>query len=538
MKAFFSFFLVFFTITQGFSQLIDDFSDQNFDQNPVWQGDTDKFTVNNGELQLFDQAPESSNEAFLSVPAPTSIDEETTWEFFFRMEFNPSGSNLTRVYLTASSGDLAGDLDGYYLQAGSGGNDDALELYRQDGSSSELLSSGAPGAVSMDPAMARIRVTRSDSGEWSVYADYSGGTDFQLEGSATDNTYSIGSFFGFYCKYTSTRNEDFYFDDVLIDPLYEDQEPPVLLSATAGNATTITLEFNENLNPASAENINNYIINNGIGVPSSATLDNQNPNRVTLETAIPFTNLTTYQVTVENIEDVSGNTLQGQSESFTFYNLQEPVVNEILITELMVDDAPKPLGLPEAEYVEIFNHSDKVFQLSGLKLVFNGSQKALPEHMLLPGQYAIICDDAFLSDFEPFGITLALASFPPLTNGSGQLQILDQNDMTIFEVNYSDTWYDDAEKGDGGWSLEMIDLDNVYDCGGNWRASDHPDGGTPGSENSVFGQPLETEGPVLRSAYPESGFEVLVTFNKAVDASTITSESFIFSEGISVFSAT
>ena len=538
MKAFFSFFILFFTLTQGFPQLIDDFSDQNINENPVWQGDIDKFTVNNGELQLFDQNPQDNNVAFLAVPALTSIEEETTWEFFFRMEFNPSGSNYARVYLSASESDFSGDLEGYYIQAGSGGTDDALELYRQDGNSSELLSSGAPGAVSIAPAMAHVRVVRSTEGQWSVYADYSGGSDFQLDGSATDNTYPMGTFFGFYCRYTSTRNEDFFFDDVFVDPLYEDQEAPVLLGASTENTNTLILEYNENLAPTSAETTTNYTINNGIGNPVSASLDSQNPSRVILTTAVAFVNQSSYEITVENIQDVAGNSSPVQSLLFPFFDIQQPSVNDILLTEIMADISPEPSGLPEAEYIEIFNHSAKVFQLGELELAFNGSKKTLPEHLLLPGQYVILCDDAFVAAFQPFGTTLFLGSFPQLTNGSGQLQILDSGNEVIFEVNYSDTWYGDAEKSDGGWSLEMIDLENIYDCGGNWRASDNPDGGTPGMENSVLGLPLETTGPILRSAYPESSFEVLVTFDKAVDPNTVSIEAFSISEGITIFNAT
>jgi hypothetical protein len=538
MKAIFSFFILFFTLTQSFSQLIDDFSDQNINENPVWQGDTDKFTVNNGELQLFDQSPEANNVAFLAVPALTSTDAATTWEFLFRMEFNPSGSNWTRVYLSASESDLSGDLEGYYLQAGSGGSDDALELYRQDGNSSVLLSSGAPGAVSVAPATARVRVIRSMDGEWSVYADYSGGTDLELDGSATDNTYPMGNFFGFYCRYTSTRNEDFFFDDMLVDPLYEDQEAPVLMDASTEDANTLTLTFNENLDETSAETVTNYSINNGIGTPSSATLDAQNPSKVTLTTATPFINQSSYEITVTNIQDPAGNILAGQSLLFAFLDVQQPMVNEILITEIMADISPEPSGLPEAEYIEIFNHSEKVFQLGDLQLAFNGSEKDLPEYLLLPGQYVIICDDAFAPAFEPFGSTLFLGTFPQLTNGSGQLQIIDQNDVVIFEVNYTDTWYADEMKAAGGWSLEMINLESIYDCGGNWVAAEHPDGGTPGSENSVFGVPLETTGPLLRSAFPESSFEVLVTFDKAVDPATVSPETFTISEGITIFNAT
>lgn len=538
MKAIFFLFLCFLTLNQGVAQLMDDFSDNNFSENPSWQGNTDRFTVNAGELQLFDTAPESSNTSFLSVPALTSTSQATTWEFYFSMEFAPSASNYARIYLSASNSDLSGSQQGYYIKAGGiTGSDDAIELYRQDDNNSTLLFSGIAGTLGNTPATSRVKIVRTTEGEWSVFTDYNGGTDYELEGTVTDLTYPMGNFFGFYCEYTSTRSEDFFFDNVLIDPLYEDVQPPLLIEAEAQSATSILVTFNENVSALTAENPAHYFIDHGIGNPVQGTLVPGNPNMVLLETATPLINLVNYSVTVSNIEDLAGNVLTNQATEFTFLNIQAPAENEIIITEIMADNSPAPAGLPGAEYIEIFNNSNHVFQLSELKFSVNGSQKSLPEHLLIPGQYVTICDDEFLSAFQNFGPAVALASFPPLTNGSGQLLILDENGAIVFEVNYSDTWYGNSGKSDGGWSLEMIDLNNVYDCSGNWRASNDPDGGTPGKENSLFGQPLETEGPVLRTAYAESSFELLVTFDEAIDETTVSPTSFSISDGISIFNA-
>jgi hypothetical protein len=531
-------FLLFLTLNQGVAQLFDNFSDGNFTENPSWQGDQAKFIIENEVLRLFDQTPESSNTSFLSVPAQTSSDQETTWEFYLRMEFAPSVSNFSRIYLSASNSDLSGDQNGYFIKAGGiSGGDDAIELFRQNGGSNTLLFSGTIGAVGADPAMARLRIIRSTDGEWSIFADYTGGTNFQLEGSVTDNTYSMGAFAGFYCKYTSTRNEDFYFDDMLIDPLYQDTQGPDLQSAEALSSTKIALTFNESVSSSSAENINNYSIDNGIGNPTAATISIDNPNIAELEFTPPLTNLVTYTVTASNIEDIVENISIDQTAEFTFFNIQPAVPYDILITEIMADPNPKPEGLPEAEYLELFNNSDKVIQLETLKLVINGAQKSFPEHFLLPGEYLTICEDEFLSSFENFGQAVAFSSIPALTNGSGQLIIKDDEETVIFEVNYSKNWYGDADKTEGGWSLELIDLNGIHDCGGNWRASVDSDGGTPGNENSLFGTALETAGPVMRSAFAESGFEVLITFNEAIDETTISSASFTISDGITIFNA-
>ncbi|HHB52378.1 MAG TPA: hypothetical protein ENK75_04965, partial [Saprospiraceae bacterium] len=188
------------------AQLQDDFSDGDFTNAPAWHGTTDNFTVNNGELQLLDADPGSSNISFLYTNALTSLAETTTWEFLFRMDFAPSSSNFGKIYLTATNVDLAADQNAYYLKLGGiSGTEDALELYRQDGASSSLLIGGTTGSLGNAPAMARVKITRADNGTWQLFADYSGGTDYVLQGTASDATYDLGNYIGYYCKYTSSR---------------------------------------------------------------------------------------------------------------------------------------------------------------------------------------------------------------------------------------------------------------------------------------------------------------------------------------------
>ena len=47
------------------------------------------------------------------------------------------------------------------------------------------------------------------------------------------------------------------------------------------------------------------------------------------------------------------------------------------------------------------------------------------------------------------------------------------------------SWYQNAVKKDGGWTLEMIDTKNP--CAGisNWKASIDTRGGSPGKKNSI-----------------------------------------------------
>ena len=516
------------------AQLQDNFSDGDFTHNPIWSGDVSNFTVDNGALRLFDASPGASNVSYLYTDALTSLSETTTWEFYFRMEFAPSGSNFGRIYLVASNADLSGSQNGYYLKLGGvSGSGDALELYRQDGTSSALLISGTSGNLGTDPSQARVRIIRDTDGVWTLMADYSGGTNYLNEGTATDNTYDLGHYIGYYCKYTSSRAEDFYLDDVFVSPLFEDVIPPELLSVEIVSSTEIIANFDESIDGASLVPTN-FSLDNGIGNPISTMLVEGSPSSVLLTFGTTMVNLTDYTLTTNQIADIYGNQSGLQSMNFTYYDIQTPLKNELLITELFPDPIPA-LGLPEAEFIELYNHSDKVFDLSNVRLKVNTSERSLSNYLLLPGDYVILCKDENVSIFSNYGVALGLESFPSLTNSGSSIQLINEHDAIIYEINYDISWYHDEEKDGGGWSLELIDLDGPYNCGGNWLASKAANGGTPGAPNSVDGEVTDISGPRIIGAIPLSSMELLLTFDEAIDLVAATDfDNFIVSNGLEI----
>ena len=495
------------------SQLTDDFSDGDFTNNPSWIGQTDNFQINNGELQLNDSAPGSNNSSYLVLSAPTSNEDPTVWEFLVKLSFAPSASNYAIVYLNASQPDLTADLNGYYIQIGGiSGSEDAVELFRQDGAASTKLLSGTAGAVGGANPVARIKVVRTEEGAWTVEADYAGGTNYQLEGTTNDNTYAMGTYFGFLCNYTSSRASNFFFDDVLIDPIFEDDIPPSLLGAMASSANTVEVEFNE---PVQVPGNSAVTIDGGIGNPTNIVAGSS-PNHLQLSLGTALVNQQLYTLTVEGIRDVNGNAGAMESASFTFFNIQAAEENDIIVSEIMADPNPA-LGLPEAEFIELYNRSDKVIQLSTLGLSTGGSPKTLPEVNLLPGNYIIICDEDEATAFESFGEVAAIPSFPSLTNGGDDVLLVDGEGNNIFQVSYSSAWYQDFDKASGGWTLELIQTDGPYTCSGNWRASEDPAGGTPGKVNSLAGATPDTQGPSLIQAVAVSDFEVIAVFDEELD---------------------
>jgi len=488
----------------------DNFSSGNLDQ---WQGQDSLFALANGELRLSDPNPESSNAAYLVAQASTSTQDSTVWEILVRQEFAPSSSNFARIYLASDRADLTGELDGYYVKVGGiSGSEDALELFRQDGQADSLLLSGTPGEVGSDPALVRLRISRNAGGLWRLEADYSGGTDFQLEGQARDDTHPLGRFFGLLCTYTSTRSESFFFDDVRVGPLFVDTEPPVLESAAASTPTQLTAFFNEPLDAASASNPANYDLTT-IGNAQSAVLDSENPDRVLLELPGPMQDGETYTLTTAGIADLEGNASGAQEAVFTFVEVVLPDSGSLLITEIMADPSP-PVGLPEAEWVELFNASGKTLSLQGVGFSSGGSPRLLPDSLLAPGSYAILCGRDDAPALAAFGRVIAIDGFPALTNGGDLVQLNDTQGGSLLAVRYEQGWYNDPDKSDGGFTLELIDPGRRIDCPGNWRASDDLTGGTPGRANSLLGQAVEQRPPQLLGLSSDSPAELRLTFDE------------------------
>ncbi len=165
----------------------------------------------------------------------------------------------------------------------------------------------------------------------------------------------------------------------------------------------------------------------------------------------------------------------------------------IIITEIMADPTPSR-GLPEREFIELYNNSGNSVNLKGYVLKYGTFSVTLGSMEIRPGEYIILCRDNNVSFFEPYGKVLGLERFSLLNEGS-LLQLISSSGQLLHEVNYSSDWY---EKGrDQGYSLEMIDILAACKQEGNWTSSSDASGGTPGGPNASAAEVSDTEAPRL-----------------------------------------
>jgi len=517
MKRLFSLF-AFFLCLHAPAQITDNFSDGDFTANPSWSGDNSDYIVNPAfELQLNGTVADTS---YLSFASPFISNAE--WQFWIKLTFAPSDNNNARIYLVSDVANLQGPVNGYYVRLGENGSFDSVDLWVQSGNTSTKIIDGIPAHCAASSNTLRIRVTRSAAGLWNLYSDTLGGTNFLPEGSVTDNTHTTCNYFGVYSKYTVSNINKFYYDDIYAGPIIVDVTAPTIVSATPVSATQLDVLFNENVDLATSQSTANYSVNNGIGTPATAVRDASNFSLVHLSFATPFTSGQPNTLTVTNVQDLNSNAISTANAGFTFFNVSTPVFRDVLINELMADPSPQVL-LPNAEFIELYNRSSGNFDLAGWQLSDGSSTGTFGSRVIGAGQYLIVCAMADTNLFSSFGSVLGLSTFPSLNNSGDNILLRDNGGNTIDSVSYSDTWYQDAIKDDGGWTLELINPNAGADCpaAGNWIASNGASGGTPGTQNSVFNNSPDVTGPVPGDVYATDSVHVTICFNEGIDPSQL-----------------
>ena len=509
---FFLFFLLFLQhLSSVYSQFSDNFSDGNFTSSPAWVGNTFDFTVNSGELQL--NAPAVSGYKYLSTNSQSI--NNATWEFQVRMTFGTSSSNFAKVYLTSNTLDLSGALNGYYVLLG--GTNDDVSLYRQTGTTSSQLIDGRDGAIGGATVDVRVRVTRTTAGLWEVLTDTS--SVLLSEGTAIDITHPQSLFFGVGCNFTSTRSTRFYFDDfVVTGTAAVDTTKPTLDSVTVISSSQLELVFSEPVDPSTSQLSANYSANNGLGTPLTAVQNSTNFNKVTLSFSSSFSLGTINTLSVNNVTDISGNSLTSTNKNFVYFLPATAQYRDVVINEIFADPTPI-VGLPDGEFVELYNPTNKYYNLDNWTLSDGSSTATLGNYILAPDSFLLLVSNSSLSDFSSYANKIGLSSFPGLNNLGETLTLINNNGTVIDAVEYSDKFYQDEVKKEGGFSLEQINSRAKCFNQSNWTASQNPSGGTPGSINSIWDTTRDSSFPRIVSCIASSNTRVLIQFSKTIDTS-------------------
>lgn len=189
--------------------------------------------------------------------------------------------------------------------------------------------------------------------------------------------------------------------------------------------------------------------------------------------------------------------------------------NSVVITEILSDPTPV-VGLPDAEYLELFNRLNQPVVLAGWQLIIGERAAPLPSITLPAKGYMLVSARTTASLLAGFGTVAGLAPFS-LINAGSTLTLRNANGAVVHSMTYQDSWWPSSQRG-GGYALEMIDTDNP--CAGveNWRVSSSALGGTPNQPNSVIARNPDLISPLAERVEVSSPSQLKVLFNERLDS--------------------
>ncbi len=521
--------LLLLNVQFAFSQFSDDFSDGDFTNNPIWSGDVGTFTATTNQLNS-----QSAVAANYYLSTPSTLAANAQWNFFFNMQFSTSGANFVDVYLMSDVADVTTPNDGYFVRIG--GTSDEVSFYKMVGGTATLLIDGPNSSVNSSTNNPfDVRVTRDLANNWTLFYDDGAASSLVSIGTVIDNSITVSNFFGISITQSGAASpiSSHFFDNFSAGAILGDTASPIIDSLVVQSSTTLDAYFNEAVELTTSQNLTNYSVDLGIGNPSAAVRDAIDSSIVHLTFGAAFTNGQNYNLTINNVEDTLANATAGIVEPFSYLVVIAPNPGDVIINEIFADPSPQ-ITLPTEEFVELYNASSNAFVLSNWQFVNSTTVKTIPNFVLQPNSYVILCDVNDVGLYSSYGSVIGISSFSALTNGGDSLTLMDNNSNVLDVVVYDISWYQDGVKDDGGYTLERINPAHPCSNSLNWIASNDVSGGTPGTQNSVFNNAPDMDAPTIQGVSILSVNQISVLFNETMDSASIANATYTLTNGITV----
>lgn len=120
--------------------------------------------------------------------------------------------------------------------------------------------------------------------------------------------------------------------------------------------------------------------------------------------------------------------------SFKSELYNEPQPGDLLINEFLADPVPS-VGIPEFEFIEIWNTSDQYFDLKNYKILDGTSESSgFSPIVIEPNEYLILCNVSDTTAFITYGKTLGIRSLPTINNTADVLRLVNSQGEILHEV--------------------------------------------------------------------------------------------------------
>jgi len=473
-------------------------------------------------MHVYDNPDSGHDQVSICIDSLNLKSGITGWQFKIRHGYDPSSANNWAVFLVSDADATemhpGGTASGYAIGVNYHGSDDLLKLWKiSNGEGDPLVTTELNWQEEIGKNAALINVSRSMNGEWKIFIGLQGAFDQMIEkGSGTDEGIIEMRYFGLYYKYSSRQDQKLWIDDIQIDgTFFRDTIPPELEKVEISDSRTLYLFFSEEIDTAGLKNITNFFVIPEPGYPSEIIVIKHDQLILVFENDFP--DGISSKLQIRDIKDQKGNIFPAGEYEFTYYM---PKLNDVIFSEIMADPLPG-IGLPEYEYIELFNRCDYNIDMRGWTIECGKTIKQFPDIILNPGAFLLLVDEDATEIFNYYGDCVPLfTSRTTLPNSGAMIKLLDQHRRLICWLNYSDEWFSNDYCRSGGWSLEKIDPDRFCGGGENWSESKDISGGTPGSLNSLHKLNPDTIKPGISFVEIPEDSVLEIFFTEPMDSTT------------------
>ena len=508
-----AFIFMLFVPVFGFSQIYETFSDGNFTDNPTWTGTSSNFWVNAlGQLQ---SKAIIASTSYLFTPSE-AIDN-ATWECWVKINYNPSSGNYPAIYIISDSNDLSSGCNGYFVKIGD--TQDDVSLWLQEGTKKTKIIDGVDKRTDRNPCELKVKVMRDALGNFTLYSKLASETEFVQEGTVQNTVVKKSSYFGLMYVNTATTGSDYFFDDITVTGNKAiDNVPPVWNTFTLEQPNKLNLGFSEAMDFSKAI----FTVDNQMGSPVSQTISD-NKTSIVLNFNADFEKGKIYTLQVAGLTDLVGNVLSETSRSIGI--IEPKSVGDLIFNEVMFEN---PLN--SLEYIEIYNTSEKILDVSGLVFTtrktdgtLNTGNKIPLKTLMLPHAYLALCEDAdSVRNYHkcPAESNILTTSWTTLNNESASIVLTSSAKDTIYdELTYNVKWHNSWVTDPKGISLERTKAEFPTQNPSSWHSSVAVTHGTPGFKNSEY---IDREAPILNSFAVVLPNKLNLGFSEAMNFSNAT----------------
>lgn len=275
-----------------------------------------------------------------------------------------------------------------------------------------------------------------------------------------------------------------------VSGVIHDYTPPEIEALTMPDSVTLRVRFSESVSlPSGTDDL--FKVSPELEIVAVSEVP---PDFSSLDVvfAVPPQSRRVYTLSVTGtVSDCAGN-IARDGEERQFGVVSMPRRNALLVSELLASS----FNGSDADYLEIYNNTNEIFDLKDLKVGYGGDTipkkavTAVPKgFQLLPGRYVALCKDRERTLEQYFcknpGAVVQCDSLPNFAMSGGVVFLTDRSLQTVDKLQYDESMHYPKLLKTNGVALERLSFSRPTHDASNWFSAAETAGyGTPGYENS------------------------------------------------------